>query len=39
MGSFFVLMRIVQLSNNLIFKNNHLIIQMKTMNNTYTAYS
>lgn len=34
MGSFFVLICIVQSSNNLIFKNSHLIIQVKTANNT-----
>ena len=39
MGSFFILIRIVQSSNNLIFKNNHLIIQVKIANNTHTVYS
>ena len=34
MGSFFVLIRIVQSSNNLIYKNNLLIVQVKTANNT-----
>lgn len=36
MGSFFVIMRMVQSSNNLIFKNNRLIIQVKITNNTHS---
>ena len=39
MGSFFVLIRIVQSSNNVIFKNNRLIIEVTTANNTHTVYS